>query len=39
VLLLSLMVLLVPDFKLFMRSKDTQLSNAYLNKYPNAFAH
>jgi hypothetical protein len=39
VLVLSLLVLLVPDFKLFMRSQDTQLNNAYLDKYPNAFAH
>ncbi|POF41138.1 MFS transporter [Pseudomonas laurylsulfativorans] len=39
VLLLSLLVLLVPDFKLFMRSQDTQLNDAYLDKYPKAFAH
>jgi hypothetical protein len=39
VLLLSLLVFLVPDFKTFMRSRDTQLNDAYLDKYPEAFAH
>ncbi|UZE17042.1 MFS transporter [Pseudomonas sp. B21-054] len=39
VLLLSLLVFLVPDFKTFMRSQDTQLTDAYLDKYPKAFAH
>lgn len=39
VLLLSLLVFLVPDFKTFMRAQDTQLNNAYLDKYPEAFAH
>ncbi|CAH0280887.1 hypothetical protein SRABI123_03930 [Pseudomonas sp. Bi123] len=39
VLLLSLLVFLVPDFKSFMRSPDTQLNDAYLDKYPEAFAH
>ncbi|TPG81815.1 MFS transporter [Pseudomonas arsenicoxydans] len=39
VLLLSLLVFLVPDFKTFMRSPDTQLNDAYLAKYPEAFAH
>ncbi len=38
VLLLSLLVLLIPDFRTFMRSADTQLSDAYLAKYPDAFA-
>ncbi|EJM74388.1 MFS transporter [Pseudomonas sp. GM55] len=37
VLLLSLLVLLVPDFKLFMRSQDTQLNDVYRDKYPKAF--
>jgi DHA3 family macrolide efflux protein-like MFS transporter len=36
---LSLLVFLVPDFKEFMRSQDTQLNDAYLKKYPEAFAH
>lgn len=39
VVLLSLLVFLVPDFRTFMRSQDTQLNDAYLNKYPEAFAH
>jgi MFS family permease len=39
VLLLSLLVFLVPDFKTFMRSPDTQLNDAYLDKYPEAFGH
>jgi MFS family permease len=39
VLLLSLLVFLVPDFKTFMRSQDTQLNDVYLEKYPEAFAH
>ena len=39
VLLLSLLVFLVPDFKTFMRSRDTQLNDAYVDKYPEAFAH
>lgn len=39
VLLLSLLVFLVPDFKIFMRSQDTQLNDVYLEKYPEAFAH
>ncbi|MEB0043069.1 MULTISPECIES: MFS transporter [unclassified Pseudomonas] len=39
VLLLSALVFLVPDFKTFMRSPDTQLNDAYLAKYPEAFAH
>ncbi|RKS20277.1 MFS transporter [Pseudomonas sp. WPR_5_2] len=38
VVMLSLLVFLVPDFKIFMRSQDTQLNDAYLNKYPEAFA-
>ena len=38
VLLLSLLVLLIPDFKRFMRSQDTQLNDAYLDKYPAAFS-
>lgn len=38
VLGLSLLVFLIPDFRTFMRSPDTQLSNAYLDKYPDAFA-
>ena len=38
VLLLSLLVFLVPDFKTFMRTQDTQLSDAYLEKYPAAFS-
>ncbi|MEA9978346.1 MULTISPECIES: MFS transporter [unclassified Pseudomonas] len=39
VLMLSLLVFLVPDFKMFMRSLDMQLNDAYLHKYPEAFAH
>jgi ABC-type multidrug transport system permease subunit len=39
VLVLSLLVFLVPDFKTFMRSRDTQLNDAYVDKYPEAFAH
>ncbi|WP_256590807.1 MULTISPECIES: MFS transporter [unclassified Pseudomonas] len=39
VLLLSLLVFLVPDFRTFMRAEDTQLNDAYLDKYPEAFAH
>lgn len=39
VLLLSLLVFLVPNFKTFMRSEDTQLNDVYLEKYPEAFAH
>jgi MFS family permease len=39
VVMLSLLVFLVPDFKAFMRSQDSQLNDAYLNKYPEAFAH
>jgi DHA3 family macrolide efflux protein-like MFS transporter len=39
VVMLSLLVFLVPDFKDFMRSQDTQLDDAYLKKYPEAFAH
>lgn len=38
VFLLSLLVFLVPDFRTFMRSQDTQLNEAYLDKYPKAFA-
>ncbi|WP_339415116.1 MFS transporter [Pseudomonas sp. RL_105y_Pfl1_103] len=38
VLWLSLLVFLIPDFRTFMRSPDTQLSDAYLDKYPDAFA-
>lgn len=38
VLGLSLLVFLIPDFRTFMRSPDTQLSDAYLDKYPDAFA-
>ncbi|WP_237151293.1 MFS transporter [Pseudomonas sp. ADAK18] len=38
VLMLSLLVFLIPDFRTFMRSKDTQLNDAYLDKYPGAFA-
>ncbi|EJN19240.1 Major Facilitator Superfamily transporter [Pseudomonas sp. GM78] len=38
VLLLSLLVFLVPDFRTFMRSQDTQLNDAYLDIYPKAFA-
>ncbi|WP_338475343.1 MFS transporter [Pseudomonas khavaziana] len=38
VLLLSLLVFLVPDFKTFMRTQDTQLNDAYQDKYPAAFA-
>jgi MFS transporter, DHA3 family, macrolide efflux protein len=37
VLLLSLLVFLVPDFRTFMRSQDTKLHDAYLEKYPEAF--
>ncbi|PTR21745.1 MFS transporter [Pseudomonas sp. GV085] len=37
VLLLSLLVFLVPDFTTFMRSRDTQLNDAYRVKYPKAF--
>jgi len=39
VVLLSLLVFLVPNFKAFMRTQDTQLNDAYLKKYPEAFAH
>ncbi len=39
VLLLSLLVFLVPDFKTFMRWQDTQLSDAYREKYPKGFVH
>ena len=39
VLLLSLLVFLVPDFKTFMRTRDTQLADAYRVRYPSAFAH
>lgn len=39
VLLLSPLVFLVPDFKTLMRSQDTQLNDAYLHKYPEAFTH
>ena len=39
VLLLSLLVFLVPDFKTFMRTRDTQLTDAYRDRYPSAFAH
>ncbi|CAI8756616.1 membrane hypothetical protein [Pseudomonas zeae] len=39
VLILSLLVLFIPDFKSFMRTSDAQLNNAYLNKYPKALAH
>lgn len=39
VLLLSLLVCLVPDFKRFMRTQDTQLNDAYRARYPEAFAH
>ena len=39
VLLLSLLVFLVPDFKTFMRTRDTQLTDAYRVRYPSAFAH
>ncbi|MBT2371664.1 MFS transporter [Pseudomonas fluorescens] len=38
VLMLSLLVFLIPDFRTFMRSRDTQLNDAYLDKYPGAFA-
>ncbi|WP_085600520.1 MULTISPECIES: MFS transporter [unclassified Pseudomonas] len=38
VLLLSLLVFLIPDFRAFMRSQDTQLCDAYLEKYPKAFS-
>jgi hypothetical protein len=38
VLLLSLLVFLVPDFKTFMRSQDMQLNDAYLDKYPSVCA-
>lgn len=38
VLGLSLLVFLIPDFRTFMRRPDTQLSDAYLDKYPEAFA-
>jgi hypothetical protein len=38
VVMLSLLVFLVPDFRTFMRSQDTQLNDAYLDKYPEAFA-
>lgn len=36
---LAVLVFLVPDFKVFMQTPDTQLSDAYLRKYPEAFAH
>lgn len=39
VLLLSLLIFLVPDFKTFMRCQDTILNGAYLDKYPKAFVH
>ena len=38
VLGLSLLVFLIPDFRTFMRTPDTQLNGAYLDKYPGAFA-
>ena len=38
VLGLSLLVFLIPDFRTFMRTPDTQLNSAYLDKYPGAFA-
>ncbi|MFU2328427.1 MFS transporter [Pseudomonas sp. NFX98] len=39
VVMLSLLVFLIPDFRIFMRSQDTQLNDAYLKKYPEAFEH
>lgn len=39
VVLLSLLAFLMPDFKIFMRTPDTQLNGAYMKKYPEAFAH
>ncbi|WP_339471039.1 MULTISPECIES: MFS transporter [unclassified Pseudomonas] len=38
VLGLSPLVFLIPDLRRVMRSPDTQLSDAYLDKYPDAFA-
>lgn len=38
VVLLSLLAFLVPDFKTFMRTQDTQLNDTYQEKYPEAFA-
>ncbi|WP_277964368.1 MFS transporter [Pseudomonas sp. RIT-To-2] len=37
VLATSLLVLLIPDFKLFMRAKDANLKDAYFTRYPSAF--
>lgn len=37
VLFLSPLILLVPDFKVFMRSEDVQLNEAYARRYPEAF--
>lgn len=34
---LSLLVLIIPDFKEFMRTHDTKLSDGYLLKYPTVF--
>lgn len=39
VVVLSVMVFLVPGFRTFMRTQDTQLNDAYQDKYPEAFAH
>jgi DHA3 family macrolide efflux protein-like MFS transporter len=39
VVMLSLLVFLIPDFRTFMRSQDTLLNDAYLKKYPEAFEH
>ncbi|MNG13820.1 hypothetical protein D3C84_975230 [compost metagenome] len=39
VVMLSLLVFLIPDFRTFMRSQDTLLKDAYLKKYPKAFEH
>ena len=39
VMMLSQLVFLVPCFNTFMRSLGTQLTDAYLDKYPEAFAH
>lgn len=38
VILLSLLVFLIPDFKGFMRSHDIQLKDAYQERYPYAFS-
>lgn len=37
IIFLSLLVLIIPDFKQFMRTPDSELNDGYLAKYPSAF--